>query len=99
MDERWQYQLRVNLADDPVEVARGDCNEPALRFLRDIMDKHHATLVNQFDAFTSDVVEASLRHRARHGSPPPRRGPGSEVNPTALRPSPAGQRPPGVNGR
>ena len=40
------------------DVARRDRNNPALRPLTDILDKHHATLVNQFDAFASYVVEA-----------------------------------------
>ena len=58
MNEQWQYQLRVYLTDDLADVARSDRNNPALRPLTDILDKHHATLVNQFDAFVSYVVEA-----------------------------------------
>jgi len=58
MDEQWQYQLRVYLTDDLAGVARGDRNGPALRPLKDILDKHHATLVNQFDAFAGYVAEA-----------------------------------------
>jgi hypothetical protein len=58
MNEQWQYQLRVYLTDDLADVARSDRNNPALRPLTDILDKHHATLVNQFDAFASYVVEA-----------------------------------------
>jgi hypothetical protein len=50
MNEQWQYQLRVYLTDDLADVARNDRNNPALRPLTDILDKHHATLVNQFDA-------------------------------------------------
>jgi len=58
MNEQWQYQLRVYLTDDLADVARSDRNNPALRPLTEILDKHHATLVNQFDAFASYVVEA-----------------------------------------
>jgi hypothetical protein len=58
MNEQWQYQLRVYLTDDLSDVARSDRNNPALRPLTDILDKHHATLLNQFDAFASYVVEA-----------------------------------------
>ena len=58
MNEQWRYQLRVYLTDDLADVARSDRNNPALRPLTDILDKHHATLVNQFDAFASYVVEA-----------------------------------------
>jgi hypothetical protein len=58
MNEQWQYQLRVYLADDLADVARSDRNNPALRPLTEILDKHHATLVNQFDAFASYVAQA-----------------------------------------
>ncbi len=58
MNEPWQYQLRVYLADDVADVARSDRNNPALRPLTDILDKHHATLVSQFDAFARYVAEA-----------------------------------------
>lgn len=58
MNEQWQYQLRVYLTDDLAEVARNDRNNPVLRPLTDILEKHHATLVSQFDAFERYVVEA-----------------------------------------
>ena len=58
MDEQWQYQLRVYLTDDLADVARSDRNNPALQPLTDVLTKHHATLVNQFDAFASYVAEA-----------------------------------------
>ena len=58
MDEQWQYQLRVYLTDDLADMARRDRNNPALQTLTDILAKHHATLVNQFDAFASYVVKA-----------------------------------------
>ena len=51
MDEQWQYQLRVYLTDDLADVAR-------LRPLTNILYKHHATLVSQFDAFANYVAEA-----------------------------------------
>jgi hypothetical protein len=59
MSEQWQYQLRVYLSDDLANVARSDRNDPVLRPLTDILNKHHATLVNQFDAFASYVAEAA----------------------------------------
>ena len=58
MSEQWQYQLRVYLADDLAAVARSDRNNPALRPLTEILDKHHATLVSQFDAFQNYLAEA-----------------------------------------
>ncbi len=58
MTEQWQYQLRVYLTDDVADVARTDRDHPALQPLTRILDKHHAALVNQFDAFASYVAEA-----------------------------------------
>ncbi len=58
MSEQWQYQLRVYLSDKLAEVARSDCDNPALKPLTDILSQHHATLVSQFDAFENYVAEA-----------------------------------------
>ncbi len=58
MDEQWQYQLRVYLVDDLADMERNDRNNLVLRPLTDILDKHHATLMSQFDAFASYVEEA-----------------------------------------
>jgi hypothetical protein len=57
-NEQWQYQLRIYLTDDLANVARSERNNPALHPLADVLHKHHATLVNQFDGFASYVVEA-----------------------------------------
>jgi hypothetical protein len=51
MNEQWLYQLRIYLADNLADVARGDRDNQALRPLTDILDKHHAILVSQLDAF------------------------------------------------
>jgi hypothetical protein len=58
MSEHWQYQIRVYLNDDLADVARSDRSNPALRPLTDILNRHHATLVSQLDAFENYVVEA-----------------------------------------
>jgi hypothetical protein len=58
MSEEWQYQLRVYLTDKLADAARNDHNSPALQPLTDILNKHHATLVSQFDAFENYVAEA-----------------------------------------
>lgn len=58
MNEQWQYQLRVYLSDELAETARSGRDRSALKPLTDILDKHHATLVSQFDAFESYVAEA-----------------------------------------
>jgi hypothetical protein len=55
MSEQWQYQLRVYLNDDMADVARSDRNNPALQSLTNILNKHHATLMSQFDAFENYV--------------------------------------------
>lgn len=58
MSEQWQYQLRVYLSGELAEVARNDRGHSALKPLTDILNKHHATLISQFDAFESYVAEA-----------------------------------------
>ena len=61
MSDQWQYQVRIDLADELAEVARRDPEDPALAPLPDVLRKHHATLKCQFDAFAGYVVEAE-RH-------------------------------------
>jgi len=46
------------LNDDLAEVTRSDRINPALRPLTDVLNTHHAALVNQFDAFENYVAEA-----------------------------------------
>ncbi len=58
MNEQWQYQLRVYLTDALAEVARADPRAAVLRPLTDVLDRHRATLVSQFDAFSDYVAEA-----------------------------------------
>ncbi len=58
MSEQWRYQLRVYLNDEMAEVARSNGDDSALRPLTDILTKHHATLISQFDAFANYVTEA-----------------------------------------
>jgi len=58
MSEQWQYQLRVYLSDELAEVTRSDHNNSTLKPLTDILNKHHAALVSQFDAFENYVAQA-----------------------------------------
>ena len=58
MSDEWQYQLRIYLPDELVEGARNEPDNPALKPLADILARHHATMVCQFDAFASYVAEA-----------------------------------------
>ena len=58
MSEEWLYQLRIYLDDDLAQLARTDSRAPQLRPLAHILDRHDATLVNQFQAFEDYVAEA-----------------------------------------
>jgi hypothetical protein len=62
MSDEWQHQLRIYLPAELVEVARADPIDLALGPLTDILARHHATMLCQFDAFASYVAEAE-----RHG--------------------------------
>jgi hypothetical protein len=58
MSQEWQYQVRIDLADDLSEMARRDPANPALAPLPDILARHRATLKSQYDAFAGYVAEA-----------------------------------------
>jgi hypothetical protein len=60
VSEQWQYQVRIDLADEAAAVARRDPRSPALAPLPEILERHHATLKCQFDAF-ADYVAAAER--------------------------------------
>ena len=57
-DEEWQYQLRVDLAEDAGAAARAGAEHPGLGPLRDILAAHDARLMCQYDAFTGYCAEA-----------------------------------------
>lgn len=61
MTEDWQYQIRINLADDYAEIARTDPADAAIRPLTEILAKHHAALRCQFDAFADYVAAAETQ--------------------------------------
>jgi hypothetical protein len=58
MSDQWQYQIRINLADEFAETARNEPKNPALKPLIDILAKHHAAMKCQFDAFADYCAEA-----------------------------------------
>ena len=58
MSAPWQYQIRVNLNDEYADLARNDPGNLVLKALTDILNRHHATLTCQFDAFSQYVAEA-----------------------------------------
>ncbi|HEY1244783.1 MAG TPA: hypothetical protein VGF29_08115 [Hyphomicrobiaceae bacterium] len=61
MSKQWDYQIRIDLADELAETARRDPGNPAIRPLADILARHRATMKCQFDAFTEYVTEAENR--------------------------------------
>lgn len=58
MSDNWQYQIRIGLNDKLSEIARHNPDNANLKPLTDILKKHNATLVCQFDAFAGYVAEA-----------------------------------------
>ena len=58
MSDQWQYQLRIDLADERADIARRDPGDPALGPLADILARHGATMACQYDAFAGYVAEA-----------------------------------------
>jgi len=58
MSEPWDYQLRIDVADELAETARRDPGNPALQPLADVLTRHRATMKCQFDAFADYVAEA-----------------------------------------
>ncbi|PVE21362.1 hypothetical protein DC522_26990 [Microvirga sp. KLBC 81] len=61
MSDRWQYQLRLYLADELAEAARRDPDTPALAPLHEVLEKHDATMKCQLDAFADYVAEAEAQ--------------------------------------
>ncbi len=61
MSSQWQYQVRIELADEIAERARRNPHDGALKPLADILSAHHATIKCQFDAFADYVAEAERR--------------------------------------
>ena len=59
--EAWQYQLRVDLADDAAAAARSGADHPGLGPLRRLLAAHDGALVCQYDAFAAYCAEAEER--------------------------------------
>ena len=58
MREDWKYQLRVVLSDASAADARQGKETVELQPLIDILNRHNATLLCQYDAFAGYVAEA-----------------------------------------
>lgn len=61
MTGEWQYQLRIHLAGEAAEAARRDPAARGLAPLSEILRRHDAALVCQYDAFAAYVAEAERR--------------------------------------
>ena len=61
MADEWQYQLRVDLAEDAARAARSGADHPGLGPLRRILAAHDAALVCQYDAFAGYCAEAEAQ--------------------------------------
>ena len=57
-EQEWQYQLRVDLAEDAAAAARAGAEHSGLGPVRDILAAHDARLVCQYDAFAGYCAEA-----------------------------------------
>ena len=58
MAKQWQYQIRLRIAGELAETARRAPTAPQLAPLPEILARHGATLVCQYDAFADYVAEA-----------------------------------------
>ena len=54
----WQFQIRLRLADALARTARRDPSAPELAPLPEVLARHDAALVCQYDAFAGYVAEA-----------------------------------------
>ena len=64
MSEEWNYQLRIKMPLELAQSARRGPDDPAIGPLSDILNKHGANLMNQYDAFAGYVAEAEANDPA-----------------------------------
>ena len=58
MSGQWQYQLRIDVAEEHAERLRSQPGDPALAPLTAILSRHDAKAVCQYDAFAGYCAEA-----------------------------------------
>ena len=58
MSGGWRHQVRLRLADDAAEAVRRDPSAREIAPLAEILRRHGAALVCQYDAFAAYVAEA-----------------------------------------
>ena len=64
MSEEWNYQLRIRMPIRLAQSARLGPDDPDIEPLSDILNKHGAELINQYDAFAGYVAEAEANNPA-----------------------------------
>tara|TARA_B100000686_G_scaffold301355_1_gene336592 strand:+ start:264 stop:695 length:432 start_codon:yes stop_codon:yes gene_type:complete len=58
MNDKWQFQVRINLDWERAQIARRDAHDASLAPLGDILTKHNAALKCQHDAFADYCDQA-----------------------------------------
>ena len=58
MPQQWQYQLRFKLSPEVAESARKGADDGAFKAVAEVLTRHNATAISQFDAFANYVAEA-----------------------------------------
>ena len=58
MSEQWEYQLRFKLSTELAESARRGASDGAFKPVAEVLTRHNATAISQFDAFANYVAEA-----------------------------------------
>ena len=58
MSDQWEFQVRINMDGDIAAMARVNPDNPVLKPLMDILNRHRASLKCQYDAFAGYVAEA-----------------------------------------
>jgi hypothetical protein len=66
MSEPWEYQVRIDIAEEFAESARRGADNTALRPLAAILARHGATMRCQYDAFAGYVAEAERQGTASY---------------------------------
>ena len=61
MSEQWQYQLRIDVAEEHAERLRSQPGDPALAPLTAILRRHDAKAICQYDAFAGYLPRPSGR--------------------------------------
>lgn len=61
MADKWEAQIRINLAKQFAKAARNGLSDPVLKPLADVLDKYDAVIKNQFDAFSDYCKDAEAK--------------------------------------